>query len=336
MYLVEDLSNPHDRRVRARATMSSLGVPDQIAGDVLAALEVPQNRAPTVVVFANTISVDVFRLPFELPVIDPRTGRADARWGEPYLIPLLLAHDLREHFVVASIGRERWRTFEVVLGTIMEIGGAVHPHEGVTHPTYVHSMGGAWKDRFEQHRFEHVRRFFEDLGNGLDRLLTERGIDRLIVLGPDRDLAVFEESVPRTLLDRVVAREAGLPDPEAPPNVVLERVLPVIVRVEAEETRQAIDEAENRGARGLEKCLTVLQRNRVHTLVVPWNLDEEVYETRDGYISPRNVPGAVRRVPLREVLPSLASAYGATLTYARGANEERLMELGGMCGLLRW
>jgi hypothetical protein len=354
MYLVEDQSNPHERRVRARATMSSLGVPDAIAQQVMGALEIPENRAPTVAVFANQDSVNVLPLPMELPVVDPRTGHVEARWGGPYLTPLVLALDQCERFIVALIGRDSCRTFEVYLGEIDELHSAVRassPGElddymetKETAIPYLASRDNAWKDRMERHTMEWVRRFYEMLGSEIDQEVVTRGIDRLILLGPERDLTVFQSVLSKPVQDRIVAMEPGLPDPDAPASMVLERVWPTIERVQMEETKRVIDDAENQGARGTAKCLAELQQNRVHTVVAPWNLDDEVYETSNGYVMATEDQankvvdgnGRVRKVPLKDVLPTLASAYGARLTFARGENERRLQDLGGMCGLLRW
>jgi hypothetical protein len=353
MYLLtNDPSNRHENRVRARATMESLAAPDEMIRRVMAVLENPQNRSPTMAIFADEATVEVVGMPVDLPVIDPRTGHVEARLGEPYLSPLLLAFDQFERFFVVLIGRDRCRTFEVFLGEIEELGEAVRgptpgewdrlQHARQTYPAFIASRDHAGRERMERHIWEWVRRFYEDLGDEVEDAMNARGAMRLVLLGPDRDVSMFESFLSRPLRERVVAMAQGLPDPEAPASMVLERVRPIIESVEEERTRLVIDDAENQGARGTAKCLAELQLSRVHTVVAPWNLEDDVFETSGGYVAvneadAKRIDRNVRKVPLKVVLPDLVSAYGARLTFARGENERRLMDdLGGVSGLLRW
>ena len=352
MYLLtDDPSNPHQSRVRARATMGSLGVPEEIVRRVMSALDNPTNRSPTMAIFADRNSIDLLNMPIDLPVVDPRTGHVAAHFGEPYLSPLLLALDQHERFLVALIARDRCRAFEVFLGEIEELAEAVRgptpgewdriQHARSTFPAYVANRDDAGKDRVDRHTWEWVRRFWEEMSDQVEDAMAARGASRLILLGPDRDIAMFESALPRPLRERVAATSQGLPDANVAASAVLQRVAPIIERVEAEQTGRVIDDAENQGARGTEKCLQELQHNRVHTVVAPWSLDDEVFQTADGFVSireddAREAGDGVRKVPLKAVLPDLVSAYGARLTFARGENEQRLASLGGVCGLLRW
>src|SRR5262245_40156590 len=155
IYLQIDQANPHEARVRARSTMAALGVPDEIQRRAMSALDRPENHSPTLAIFANETQLDVVNLPFELPVIDPRTGRVEARWGEPYSAPLLLALDQHERFAVVLIARDRCRTFEVYLGEIEELssgvrpetpGADVRPENRQSFPAFIPSRNDAARD----------------------------------------------------------------------------------------------------------------------------------------------------------------------------------------------
>ncbi len=348
IYLNIDPADSHEARVRARETMQSLGVGDEVAKAVLAELESPHHRSPTTAIFANAEAVEVVGLSLELPMSDPRTGHVEARFGEPYLGPLMLALDQHEWFLVALVGRARCRAFEVYASEIEELEATTRepmPGEGdvleqgrQTFPAFVPSRDDAGKDRASRHEHEWVRRFFERFAGDVEAALAHRDAERLIVLGPERDRGLFESCLSTSIRRGVAASEPGLPNAEAPPAEVLERLRPVVERVEAERTRRLIDRVLDEGARGTTRCLAELQQGRVHTVVAPWTLDDEVYEAHDGYVTMKadDADGA-RRVTLKERLPDLAQAYGARLTIARGENEQRLIgEVGGMGGLLRW
>src|SRR5215510_9744342 len=117
-------------------------------------------------IFADAENVEIIDVPFELPVIDPRTGHVDARFGEPYLSPLMLAFDQFERFFVVLIGRDRCRTFEAFLGEIEELKDSVRgPTPGdwdrlqsaqQTIPAYLASRDNAAKDRAERHLWQWV------------------------------------------------------------------------------------------------------------------------------------------------------------------------------------
>lgn len=349
-------SDAHTTRVRATETMTALEVPEDLQRRVISTLDVSTNRAPTVALFADRDAVEVMTVPMELPVIDPQTGHVEARYGEPYLTPLLLALDEQERYAAILVDRDRARTFEVFLGEIEEVDWATREPSGIeaeglqlpkqAFPDYIPSRDDAAKDRATDRTREWMRRFYDEVAGNLSRMIVDRGIDRLLLLGPEREVAMFENLLPTAVSERVAAKTTSLPDPEASPPAVLEKLRPTLRRLEEERTRAIVDRVKDEGVRSVDACLTALQHGRLHTVVAAWGQETTVFENEETGVvatSEEEVRGAtggkgmVRTRPLVEVLPRLANDFGARLTFVRGSEGDRVVrELGGIGGLPRW
>jgi hypothetical protein len=330
-------------------------VPDALVEELLHALEQDIPAARTLAIFASEDGIDLFPVDVELPVSDPRTGRADARWGEPYLTPLLAALDQGQRYGVVFVDRDRWRCFEVVQSTIQEIEHDMRPQSPSEfddlqqskqeQPAYVPSRGGAARDLAQRHVDEMSRRFYNEMANRLQALVASRSWESLIVLGPERDVARFKSALPPSLIRLIDAMLPSLPDPQGTPQQVYERVAPTIEELEEHRQAQLLEEIQERGITGLDVCLMELQRGRVHTVAVPWSLDQPLYrEAHTGFVATTEQAartfrpdGDVHAAPLHEVLPRLAREYNARVEFLYGPHQERLIrDFGGMGALPRW
>lgn len=352
-------NHPRAVAVRAKETMKELKVPPKIARRVFEFLNDKVQHAKTLAIFANDDGFDTLGLEVDLPVVDPTTGHVEARWGEPYLTPLLLALDEYQRYGVVFVDSDRWRFFEVFLGQIAEREQAYRaPSAGERdvlqisqeqHPAYIPVRGGAGKDNADWHLLELTRRFFDDALERIASDVAERGVGRLILLGPTEYVRLFESLMPRGLTDRVVERLSSLPSPDMSAHEVLQKVRPVIEEVEARAEEDLLSRVREEGHWGLERCLSELQQGQLYAVVVPWGLDREVYIDRGtGYVAtePANISAdgdgqadgdGVEAKPLRDVLPDLALAFGARVEFVRGDRSDRLLgEFGGMAALPRW
>lgn len=350
--------DPSDRTVgltRVRSTLRDLeGLPKPVADRVIAAVEA-ELTGRTIAVFADHDDVRVVPLQVDLPIVDETTGRVEARWGDVYLAPLLLALDEHERYGIVYVDHERWRLFEVFLGEIEEIASghrATAPGEhdvlGASkqvHPAYVAARDGSAADDARKHRDEQTRRMHRNAGTEIDRYSSSRGFDRIVLMGPGDATAMLEAQLPRSSRNRIEERIAGPSSPEAAVGEFLVRVGRVIRDVESRREAELLDEVREQGVRGLRDTLKALQNGRVYVVVAPWKLEREVYVSGDPVMwiaAERNAledadGNGVRSESLRAVLPELVERYGARVELVRGPVRQRLLEeMGGLGGLVRW
>jgi peptide subunit release factor 1 (eRF1) len=348
-------NTPKAIALRARAALRRLDAPAPIVGKVLERLETGPHRARTLALFASDGRMDELELELDLPMVDGVEGHFEARWGEPYLSPLLLALDEYERYGVAYVDRDRWRLFEIFLGEIAEVSNAFRPiapaeldrlqRSKNIHPAYIADRAGAARDLADRHLVEWTARFFRDGAHQLEAMVRTREIDRVILMGPDEDTRMFETALARPLRARVIARLPSLPHPAASADEVLRRVADTVEAAEARREAELLDKIREEGMWRLDRCLPALQRGQLHALAVPWRLDRSVFSERStGYVAATPdaaraaaPDGAVDEVPLRDVLPELASAFAARIEFMRGPSLDRLIEeFGGMGALRRW
>lgn len=351
----EPNNHPKAIAVRARETLKTLGMPRELIEAVLAHLSNETKEARTVAIFAGADHFEVIEMAVDLPVVDPTTGHVEARWGAPHIAPLLLALDEHTRYGVVFADRERWRFFEVFLGEIDEVAQLFHPlsKEELTRLDQSRQVDRvAWrpdqaKSRSEEHVLAWTHRFYKDAAARIDKLVAARGIDRLILMGPDRDIHFLETLMPRALRDRVVALAHSLPTPNAGAHEVLKKIEPLITEIEAEKELELVRDIRERGVFGLEATLSALQNGQVYAVVMPWSSQLRVFVNREtGYAAsaPDELhamlgPDAVLQDKLlRDVLPDLAVASAARVELVRGDKAKNLLmhELGGIGGLKRW
>lgn len=361
LYLDVNPANPDNARkayvLRAREALAAQGVPKEYANEVLSRLKlehvIPQGR--TLVVFAGADPSALFEsyyLQTEVPLLELRDG-AVARWGSPYVTPLLAALDEQERYGVICLDQERWRYFEVYLGEIEELQDAfraANPEawreltEGQTGtPPGVPARGGAGKDRFNRRLEVWTQRFYKEAAELLKQALVARSLHRLILIGPPESLQAFEGVLPSALKALIVDRLPP-PHPALPASEVLTLVMPSIERAEREHERRLLAELRERGLHGLEAVLEALRARRLYLLAVPWRLDQTVYRCEpSGLLSSNAVAAAAlcpdephTVVPLKDLLPELAAQHGIRLEFVRDGAEAELKELGGIAALTRW
>ncbi|MBS3966992.1 MAG: hypothetical protein KGZ60_07065 [Truepera sp.] len=361
LYLDVNPANPDNARkayvLRAREALAGQGVPKEYANEVLTRLKlehvIPQGR--TLVVFAGadlSALFETYYLQTEVPTLELRDG-AIARWGTPYVTPLLAALDEQERYGVICLDQERWRYFEVYLGEIEELQDAfraVNPEawrdlaEGQTGtPPGVPARGGAGKDKFNRRLEAWTQRFYKEAAELLKQTLIARPVNRLILLGPTERWQEFEAAMPSGLKALIVDR-LPLPHPALPASEVLTLVTPSLERAEREHERRLLAELRERGLHGLEAVLEAIQARRLYLLAVPWRLDMTVYRCEPSGLLTSNALAAAHLcpdephavVPLKDLLPELAVQHGIRLEFVRGEAEAELNQLGGIAALTRW
>ena len=84
--------------VRVKNTLRSLSLPPDLPEKVIEALEFERPEARTCALFAGKDLLRMYTLRVDLPVVDLAHGRVDARWGEPYVFPLVYMIDEYERY----------------------------------------------------------------------------------------------------------------------------------------------------------------------------------------------------------------------------------------------
>jgi peptide subunit release factor 1 (eRF1) len=341
--------------VRVKNTLKDLPLPRDLPESVLEALELERPEARTCALFADKDLLRIYTLRVDLPVVDLAHGRINARWGEPYVFPLLYMIDEYERYGVVFVDRERWRFYDVFLDDIDERADAfleLHSDQSrklEKRPAarFVQGAvlrGGAESDRFKRHVEALTHRFYKQAANLLEKLLEMAHTDWLLLMGPDEDTHYFEQSLPRALRMRVAGHERPPPNPQASAGEILEKVLPSITGNRLARELALLNDVRENGMWGLWGSLQALQMGRFYLLVAPWSLDVKVLRCAQGLVvkdrsaAEAYCPGqSVQEVALREVLPDLAVAHGARMELLQGQAEANLIrEFDRLAGLPRW
>ncbi len=326
--------------VRLRDAMNDEGVPEDLQSRVREALEGETHpHARSLAVFAAEDGFfEVYRLQVDVP--------ESYRWGDPNVAPLTLVLDEYEAYGAAVLDAERFRYFVVSPLVGDEEAKANGFREVDVDPAEPYPRGGMDQESSSRRTEANVHKFFNQLGKLTRDITFREGVKRLILAGPRERTSEFRKLLPNEVEDRVVAEEHV--DLGGPEGELLDRLEEIREKAEHERQGELLAEIRERGVRGPEETIKALQEeNRVHHLVVLWELEGEVrWSDADGLaimdITQEKSPfsGEPTRVrPLTDVLVELASARGARLDFMRGENENTDTlrdEFGGIAGLVRF
>ena len=363
LYLDVNPARPENARkayaLRARAAMERLGLPKGYAREMMARLRqdhgVPDAR--TLVVFAGDepdAFFETYALRPQIPLVEAGDGVV-ARWGEPYVAPLLLAVTQQVRYLVLLLDESRVRTFELYLDEVVERPAFVQSldasnwrpmREHSTGAPGVPARGGSGKDLYDKRMADWRRRFHLEVARQLDATLAPLGSDtQLILMGQGADLHAFEAVLPPALQKRVAASIPAPANATAPASELEPLFTAAIDRIEREAQTALLDRIREQGVWGFGPTLEAAEAGRLHLLAVPWRMDAKVVRCESSGRVAASRSGASRlcpeaelqEVPLADVLPDLAARQGIELAVLRGPSESRLMqEFDGLAGLARW
>ena len=306
--------------------------------------------------FVERVDLDV-----DLPVVDLRAGRVDARYGEPWILPLVYALDEYERTAVLHLDGSRWRLFELFMGDIREVDdifaelddedwkelkeAARFIRSGELRVKVEPDLSGSTRDSWSKKMGHWRHKLYVRLARLLDKALRAMGADRLVLMGDDAETTVFRNTLPGHLRDRVVAL---VPNPKDLNNPrigdIKSRVLPVLEEAERAAEMQLLDEIrEQPGIWGLGKTLDALQIGQIDTLVVPYDTDATFWTCPDDGLMAADPEvleafcDDIEEVALRERVFQLTRDYGTRLEFVEGAAKDRLnSEFEGIAGKRRW
>lgn len=370
LYVEVDPTRPENERrawvLRARNAVKALAAPAEIEQAVLTALEAEiAPEARTLALFAAapaserksaTVAVTKLPLHINLPLVDIRNGRVEARWGDPYIAPLIYALDQYERTAVVWLRGEGWRFFEVFLGEIVEHTDVFRSVEAdlwqqvtqfdprrLREALRAQAMGN--RDRFAR-RMENIAvRYLQRLAELTERALDHLRVRRLVLLGREEATKQFADLLPRAVRQMIVAHVADLPHPDAAPAHVLAKVLPVLEQVEYNHEQSLLEQVVRQpGVWGVDPTLNALQEGRLSVLIAPWHLDTQVWITPDGLLTASQEQAMLltpdsnpQPVALRDVVVDACTAFATRLEFVTGAAQERLIrDFNGLAGVFRW
>ncbi|MCS7031433.1 MAG: VLRF1 family aeRF1-type release factor [Gloeomargarita sp. SKYG116] len=336
---------------------------------VYALLEAERPHARTLALFAyrdghGHLHTERLDLQVELPVVDLRQGRVEARYGAPYLTPLWLAVDEYERTGILLLEGARWRFFEVFLDEIREdeeLLTGISRDEWQQLQAFSERITATWRARsatpggrcdklsLQERTAARVdawlHAFYHRLAHLLEQTVERLRIGRLVLIGEHWQTGHFESYLSRRLQQQVVSRLPLWPEAHREAiGQIWRRVEPVLFEVERQQELALLNQVQEQpGLWGIDPVLDALQLGRVRRWILPWSLDITVWRCpEDGFVAAmpeiaQVVCAQPEAVALREHVLELAASYGAELEFVRGAAAERLLkEMGGMAALLRW
>ncbi|MDQ4105721.1 MAG: hypothetical protein M3157_00900, partial [Actinomycetota bacterium] len=313
--------------VRLREAMNEQGVPEEVQLRIREYVEEETHpRARTLAIFADEDDLfEVYRLQVDLPDV--------FWWGEPYVAPLFMILEEWEPYGAAVLDAERFRYFVVSplqdAQDVDEVKGNGYKEVDLS-PNRPYPRGGGSRDMDPAGRKQeaNIHKFYSDLAEQVRDLTFSEGVRRLIVAGPQERIVQFRDQLPNDVKKRVVAEEHVPLD--ASEGDILERLEAARERAEFEREREMLNEVRESGVWGFEDTVTTLQEeNRVHHLLILWELEGEVrWSDAEGMIildvtreeSPYSGE-ETRMRPLKDALLDLAAARGARLEFMRGEDE---------------
>lgn len=190
----------------------------------------------------------------------------------PQLLQLARHADDYEPAIVALVDAGGARVFETALGEV--IGDATIEHEAPK----LHKMGGWSQLHFQRHVRQQIERNQKEAAEHVTFLFDEDPSSHVILMGPDRVVASFENLLPQRVRDRILCRLANpreLSDREGRVrDEVMARVLEEIAeherRLEDRNVEAAVGEAMRGGLAVLGPQDVVLAANegRIHRLLI--------------------------------------------------------------------
>jgi len=329
---------------------------DELKQKVFNLLEQERPKARTLIMFANDQLIERIDLQVDLPIVDLAHGQVEARWGKPYVTPLLYALDEYERTGVVFLDQKKWRFFEIYLNEIEEIDRAFvdinseqwrqlsldsvdryYPGKGA-------SRGGADFDRFARRLEGWTYRLYKQLIQHINQQVRERSLERLILAGTNETTHFFREILPKVLRDKVVRCIPCPPQADVNLSEILNKVTPVIRDIERQSEFALLARVREAGIWGMEKVLESLQMGQLYAIILPWQLNGTLWQCSNGWLSLTPIEGnalfpdeSIFEVKLKDVLPEVAIDYGTRLEFVSEETEQLLkQDFDGIAGLLRW
>jgi hypothetical protein len=311
--------------VRIRKALAASGAPSGLAERVAGAARELVAVAGTAALIAGEDEMISLRIDEVLPVVFDSTGELEASWGPPLRGPLYLALTAHRYAAVV-VDSTAVSCFELFAGSADELwteqragvpgqGDQVESSKQI-HPAYVASRGGHARDAADDHDAAWTEHLYRTAAERLVRTMTERAIDRLILIGTSASEHQLADHLPDRLRDRIAAELPALSAAAPGPAQVTEHCRDAVDEAERRRISDLVDAiAGPQSVSGVDAAESALEMARLGRLVLSWRLP----------------------VAQREGLIAGALARGAEVALATGELADRLMrDHGGVVAERRW
>ncbi len=342
--------------IRVKDELKALELPKALIGKVLERLEnayaFPHARSLVLFASCDEKLLEHYTLPYALPFLSKHGVLA--KYGQPYVVPLLQTLDAQHRYGVVVMDEARWRYFEIAFGQIEELQDAFRPldtHEwrelteasrGVVG---VATRGGMGKDHFEHRKEAWTHRFYKEMAKQLEHTLQENEVSVFFVMGMAQHTQAFKQVLSKMALQKLAN---CLPSPtmlSVSANEIYRLVQPAITEHEHNAEKVLLEQVAEHSIHGVEATLEALQAGRLQTVIAPYEHDQTVYVCSETLYVTSSLADLERHCPnqhhelalLQEVLPDLVASHGARLTYVHAEAEAKLLQtFSGLAGLKRW
>ena len=249
-----------------------------------------------------------------------------------------------ENCWVALVDREKARLFELSNGEISEREVIV---DEVPPQVRSDGFGGYKAGNIERHVENHVLQHYKNVSDRLQEIIAREQMDALLIGCHSEAWTEIEQQLHSYLKNKLIGHfvvDPGLASPEE----VRERAQPMLDKVRASEqqglVREAIGGAQRngRGATGLRRVMTALERGEVQALILGENFSAKGMECAHcGHLDTRMVPQCAvcghenREVDhIADALVGHALRNGADLVFVRDDGD--LESVGNVAAVLRF
>jgi peptide chain release factor subunit 1 len=257
------------RELRGRADTYPLDTParDSLERDIQRVEAYVESEikpsANGVAIFACAAADDFFEaVQLSAPIDENRLFISD----RPHLYPLAQLDSRYPRCAAVLCDTNRARIFVVALATVEQ------EHEVTGTKTRRHTMGGWSQARYQRHIDNYHQQHFKEVVETLTRIVRDEQVPHIALFGDAVALPMLREEMPQQLRDLVI-EEGSLPT-GSNPKVVLEKMLEVLDRHNAETDREKVDELLNQyraaglAVVGLEQVKLALQVGQVDELLI--------------------------------------------------------------------
>jgi peptide subunit release factor 1 (eRF1) len=211
-----------------------------------------------------------------------------------------------------------------------------------------HRQGG-WallaQSRYQRHIQDHRDRHFDAVGHSLAALVEEHGVERIVLAGEPRNVALFRKSLAAPLAGKIVGAVEGARDESS--STFVTRAIELLGHVEGQRHSESVDAVLTEAAKsrqavaGLDATLEAINRGAVHRLYIarsftsPGQACGACRALASGEASPcRYCGGETTRVDLGQFMSDRVLAAGGRVDVIEGHAD--LARAGGVAALLRY
>lgn len=278
-----------------------------------------------------------FFLPLELSVpVKPELFIG----SRPHLRQLAILRHRHPHILAALVDAKNGRLCEIRLGKIVDEIAVDDPDvPGRT------DQGGWSQANIQRHIQDHINHHQKDVSEKLTRLYDQRRPEAIVLVGQDRNLANFEQYLPKRISEAIV--DTIHLDIRAQHDEIVRESERILLERRYDATRELIDslatlaETNGKATLGWGGVAKAVNERKLEHLLIREDLDSRGWKCGNCAMIGHNVPlgcpscgGSVLTVDLVEQFISAATSEQATISFAPESSP--LDEYGGVGAFLRY